>query len=96
MDSRVTTAIAGTIIVLFGLAGLLYPGRVMGLLGFTVLNASQAAAALGEIRATYGGLFVVMGIFTILAAANPAAHRARLLLIGFLWWGAGAGRLRGV
>jgi len=96
MDSRVTTAVAGTIIVLLGLAGLLYPGRIMGLLGFTVLNASQAAATLGEVRATYGGLFVVMGLFTILAAANPAAHRSRLLLIGLLWFGACAGRLLGV
>ena len=96
MDSRVTTTIAGTIIVLLGLAGLLYPGRVMGLLGFAVLDASQAAAALGEVRATYGGLFFIMGVFTVLAAADPPAHRSRLLFIGLLWLGACAGRLLGV
>jgi drug/metabolite transporter superfamily protein YnfA len=96
MNARIVTIIVGIIILALGLAGLLYPDRIMGVLGFSILNASQAAAALGEIRATYGGLFVVMGVYTLLAAMDPAAHRARLLFIGLMWLGACAGRLVGV
>jgi hypothetical protein len=96
MNTRVSVSIAGTVILLLGLAGLLYPTRIMSLLGFTVLEPAQAAAALGEIRATYGGLFVVMGIYTMLTAINPPAHRGRMLFIALLWLGACAGRLVGV
>ena len=79
-----------------GIAGLIYPERVLGLLGFTVFNASHAAAAYGEVRATYGGLFIVMGIFTVMAAMDPGANRSRLLFVGLLWLGACAGRFFGV
>jgi drug/metabolite transporter superfamily protein YnfA len=96
MNPRGVAGIAGTIILALGLAGLLYPDRVMGLLGFAVLNPSSAAAALGEIRAIYGGLFVVMGVYTLLAVVDPFAHRARLRFVGLLWLGAVAGRLVGV
>jgi hypothetical protein len=95
MNPRVTTAIVGVIVLALGLAGLLYPDRVMGLLGFAVLSPGSAAAALGEIRATYGGLFVVMGAYTLLGVMDPFAHRARLRFIGFLWLGVCAGRLVG-
>jgi hypothetical protein len=96
MNPRVTAIVAGLIMIALGTAGLLYPERVLGLLGFTVFNASHAAAAYGEVRATYGGLFLVMGVFTLMAAMDPAANRARLLFVGLLWLGACAGRLFGV
>src|SRR5438105_2043188 len=96
MNSRIVTIIVGLIILALGFAGLLYPDRVMGVLGFSILNTSHAAAALGEIRATYGGIFVVMGAYTLLAALDPAANGGRLLFIGAMWLGAGAGRLVGV
>ena len=96
MNPRVTAAIAGSVILLLGLAALFYPERVLGILGFAVLSPAHAAAALGEVRATYGGVFAVMGLFTLLAAANPGAHRARLLFVGLLWLGACGGRLVGV
>lgn len=96
MSARGIALVAGTIITLMGLAGLLYPERVMGLLGFTTLSATHAAAVLGEVRATYGGLFVVMGVAVLLAAADPLAHRGRLLAVGLLWLGACGGRLLGV
>src|SRR4051812_8516602 len=96
MNPRATAVVAGLIMIVLGIAGLLYPERVLGLLGFTVFNASHAAAAYGEVRATYGGLFLVMGIFTMLAAMDPGANRARLLFVGLLWLGACAGRLFGV
>lgn len=95
MNPRVTTIIIGLLTLAFGLAGLLYPDRVMGLLGFTVLNASHAAAAYGEIRAMYGGLFTVIGVFTLLAGIDPAAHRARILFVGLLYFGLCGGRLVG-
>jgi drug/metabolite transporter superfamily protein YnfA len=96
MNPRVVAIITGLITTALGLAGLLYPDRVMGVLGFAILNTANAAAVLGEVRATYGGLFVVLGVYTLLASMDPAAHRSRLLFIGLLWLGACAGRLLGV
>ncbi len=93
MNARVVTIIAGVVTVALGLAGLLYPDRVMGLLGFAILNTSRPAAVMGEVRATYGGLFVVLGAYTLLAAMDPPAHRSRILFIALLWLGACAGRL---
>lgn len=95
MNPRVITAVTGSIILILGLAGLFYPDRVMGVLGYSVLNSAQPAAVLGEVRATYGGLFVVMGVFTLLAVYDPSAQRSRLTLIGLLWLGACAGRILG-
>jgi hypothetical protein len=96
MNPRLGIILAGGVTLLLGLAGLLYPERVMGLLGFAVLNPSHAAAALGEVRATYGGLFVVLGVLTLRAALDPPAHRARLVRLALLWFGACAGRGIGV
>src|SRR5437867_11576700 len=96
MNARVTVAIAGTLTLLLGLAGLLYPVRVLALLGFMVESLSQSAAALGEVRATYGGIFIVLGVYTLMATVNPAAHRSRLVLFALIWLGALLGRLFGV
>lgn len=96
MNTRVTTILIGVITLAFGIAGLLYPDRVMGLLGFAILNPAHAAAALGEIRGVYGGLFIVLGIYTALAGFEPPKHRSRIMFIGFLWLGVCAGRLVGV
>jgi drug/metabolite transporter superfamily protein YnfA len=95
MNPRAVTAVAGIVTLAFGVAGLVYPDRVMGLLGFAILNTAQAAAVLGEVRATYGGLFTVIGVFTLLAALDPVAQRARILFIGTLWLGLCGGRLLG-
>jgi hypothetical protein len=96
MNPRVTTLVVGSVITLLGAAGLLYPERVLGLVGFGAPAASRVAAAYGEVRATYGGLFLVMGVATLLAGLDPPRHRARLVLVGLLWLGAGGGRLFGV
>jgi drug/metabolite transporter superfamily protein YnfA len=96
VNPRVAAALAGVVTLALGTAALVYPERVMGLLGFSVQNASHAAATLGEVRATYGGIFVVLGIYTLLASANPSLHRGRLVFLGLLWLGALAGRLFGV
>ncbi len=95
MSPRVGTVVAGVLSLLLGLSGLVYPERVLGLLGFAVASTAHAAAALGEVRATYGGVFLVLGVSTLLAAGNPAAHRGRLTLLGLVWLGAAAARLFG-
>ena len=87
--------VAGLIILVLGGAGLSSPGRVMGLLGYTLASQATSAATLGEVRATYGGLFVVMGLLTTLAAVNPVANRGRILFVGLLWLGTCAGRVFG-
>lgn len=96
MNPRVVAIVAGVITTILGLAGLFYPDRVMGMLGFAILNTANTAAVMGEVRATYGGLFVVLGVYTLLTSMDPAAHRSRLMFIGLLWLGACAGRLLGV
>ena len=95
MSPRLGTVVVGVLSLLLGSAGLVYPDRVLGLLGFAVASTAHAAAALGEVRATYGGVFLVLGVSTLLAAGNPAAHRGRLTLLGLVWLGAAAGRLFG-
>ena len=96
MNPRIATGLVGAVTVLLGLAGLTQPLRVLAFTGFMVENASRSAGALGEVRATYGGIFVVLGVYTLLATVNPVAHRSRLVLLGFVWLGACTGRLFGV
>ena len=96
MNPRVVAIVTGVITTVLGLAGLLYPDRVMGMLGFAILNTANSAAVMGEVRATYGGLFVVLGGYTLLTAMDPAQQRPRLMFIGLLWLGACAGRMLGV
>ena len=97
MNARVVVVIAGMVTVTMGVAGLIVPRLVMAhLLGFMVDPAYSTNAVLGEVRATYGGLFVVLGAYTLLASLDPSAHRSPLMFIGLLWLGACAGRLVGV
>ena len=95
MNPRVLTAFTGIVTLGLGIAGLLYPDRVMGMLGFGIVNSASASAVLGEVRATYGGVFSVIGIFTLLSVLDPAANRGRLTFIGCIWFGACGGRLLG-
>jgi drug/metabolite transporter superfamily protein YnfA len=96
MNPRAITAVVGTLTLLLGLAALFYPERILGLIGLAVANTAHPAAALGEVRATYGGIFVVLAVFTFLSAVDPGRHRGRLMLIGMVWLGAFGGRLFGV
>ena len=95
MTARGTTLAVGLIILALGAAALFSPERVMGFLGFAFASQASSAATLGEVRATYGGVFTVMGLLTVLAAINPAANRGRILFVGLLWLGACAGRVVG-
>jgi hypothetical protein len=96
MNPRITIGIVGAVTLLLGLFGLFYPERAMALVGFSYVNASNSAATLGEVRAVYGGMILVAGIYTLLSAADPWANQGRLVFLGLLWLGAFGGRLVGV
>jgi hypothetical protein len=95
MNGRVVTAAIGVLTVAFGLAGLIYPLHVMDWVGFSPLMTKPSAGTV-EARAVYGGLFLVLGVFTLWAATSPRAHRSELLLIACLWLGLFGGRMVGV
>lgn len=82
--------------VLLGIAALLEPEMVMErVLGFAVDPKSTENFVHGEVRAAYGGIFTVLGIFTAMASMNPYLHRSRILMVGMIWLGACAGRVFG-
>jgi len=96
MNTRMIVAIVGVITVLLGLGGLLKPEWVMNLVGYAVASSAPATLVRGEVRAVYGGMLIVAGAFTLLAAPDPRANHGKLLLLGLLWIGTGAGRLFGI
>src|SRR5262249_36430269 len=61
--------------------------------GFAIDPSHSHNGVLGEVRATYGGLFAVIGVYTLLAVTDPAAYRSRLLFVGSMWLGACGGPL---
>ena len=75
--------------------GLVDPEFILRYVGLAIADYSTAAYQLGEVRAVYGGLFAVVGIFTLLSAIDPAASRSRLVLLAWCWLGLGGGRLLG-
>ncbi len=95
MNSRILVGVAGLIILALGIAGLIYPFNVMVQLGLAVPSQATSKFVLGEIRATYGGVFIVMGIYTLLSLVDPVANRGRLTFIALMWLGAAVGRLVG-
>lgn len=85
MDLVLTAHYLGALInVAFGAAALGFPGRVADRLGL------QPEGALGrsEIRATFGGLFLGLGGFS-LWMGDPLLFR----MLGFGWLSIGLGRL---
>jgi len=82
--------------VLLGMAALLEPEMVMErVLGFAVDPKSTENFVHGEVRAAYGGIFTVVGVFTVIAAMNPYLHRSRIFMVGMIWLGACGGRVFG-
>jgi hypothetical protein len=96
MNTRVIVAIVGVVTLLLGLGGLLRPEWVMNFVGYAVASAAPATLVRGEVRAVYGGMLVVAGAFTLLAAPDPRANQGKLMLLGLLWIGTGTGRLFGI
>ncbi len=95
MNGRVVTAFIGILTLAFGAYGMAYPERMLAFAGLDTLSANRAAG-LVEARAVYGGVFLVLGIFTLWAATSPRNHRRELLLIGCIWLGLFGGRMVGV
>lgn len=76
---------AGALInVALGLAALLFPRRVADRLGLYL----KGKLGLGEVRATYGGLFLGLGVFSLIQG-NPLLFR----MLGFGWLLVGLGRM---
>jgi len=96
MNARIVVAVVGTITLLLGLGGLFRPEWVMNFVGYAVASNAPTTLVRGEVRAVYGGMLIVGAVFTLLSAPDPREHQGRLLLLGLLWVGAGAGRLLGV
>lgn len=92
---RIVITAVGTSMV--GMAfGLLRPDLLLAFIGFSTSHPEAAPYQLGEVRAVYGGLFAVIGIFTLLSAIDPVASRSRLVVLAWCWLGLGGGRLVGV
>jgi len=96
MNPRITVGTVGAITLLLGLGGLLQPQSVMNLIGYAVAPTTSETFVRGEVRALYGGLMVVAGVFTLLSVADPRANQGRLLMLGLLWLGACGGRIFGI
>jgi len=96
MNPRVVAGVLGAITTIMGLAGLASPERTMAFVGFAPLVPSQPVLALCEARAVYGGLFTVLGAFTLWGAIDPPGKRSALLMAGLLWLGLCAGRSLGI
>jgi hypothetical protein len=97
MNPRITTIVIGVLTIVMGVLALMNPALVMRhVLGFAVDPAYTANFVYGEVRAAYGGIFTVLGVYTVLAAMDPATNRGRILMIGLMWLGACLGRLYGV
>lgn len=95
MNGRAVTAIIGVITLFLGGYGISQPREVLQWVGLDLLT-TNPQAGLAEARAVYGGLFLVLGIFTLWAATSPRRHHAVLVLIGCLWLGLFAGRMTSV
>jgi hypothetical protein len=96
MNPRIVAGVLGAITLVMGLGGLISPDRVMALVGFMPSTEANRLLALGETRALYGGLFAVLGAFTIWGAIDPAGKRSALLMAGLLWTGLFVGRVLGM
>lgn len=93
MNPRIAGWIGSALTLLGGVFALLSPEQALPWLGFRAVE--PLAWTLGEVRATYGALFVVLGAFGVHAALDPPARRSRLIMIGGLWWSVAAGRALG-
>jgi len=94
VSGKVLASALGLLTVLFGVGALVFPQRVMDYAGFAVSSTASVAHATGEVRAVFGGLFVVLGAWILLAALRE--WRLVLGVCGSLFLGAAAGRLVGV
>jgi hypothetical protein len=96
MTGRPLIAAVGASMLGMALLGLTDPSFYLGFIGYSIADPAGTAFAMSEIRAIYGGLFAIIGAFTLLSAIDPLAHRSRLAVLAWCWLGIGGGRLLGV
>lgn len=86
--SKTILNITGCIITIsFGLLGFLFPDQASKLTGLQ----ATAPSAIAELRGTFGGAFLVIGIFPLIVKKQMA-----YLIVGLFWWGAATGRVLSV
>lgn len=93
MNAKVVSASIGLFTCAFGLIALVYPQRVLHLAGFAVAPTASVAQVTGEVRALYGGLFLVMGSWILFAVLREA--RLLLFATGTMFLGAALARITG-
>ena len=82
--SAVSGNIGAVATLLMGCLGAFFPARAAQLTNISPIGATGTS----EIRATYGGLFVALGLACLLLQSSTAFSVA-----GFAWAGAAAGRV---
>jgi hypothetical protein len=75
--NRVWLVLIGFVALAFGAAYLVAPTLLTDQTGFRDLSAE----ALTDVRATYGGLQIALGVFLLWSSAQAMRHRTGLLLI---------------
>jgi len=76
--------LGGLLTIGFGILGVFFPKKAAKLVGLE----AKTKAGFSEFRATYGGVWLAMGICVLIINA-PIVYA----LVGFAWFGAAAGRL---
>ena len=94
MNARVITLVVGLFVLGNGLFGLINPEGMMSTIGFVPdPSKPQPAAAFSEVRAAFGAVLAMQGVWLLLATLNPRRYLNGVLLLGCLWIAGGGGRL---
>ncbi|KAA3612936.1 MAG: DUF4345 domain-containing protein [Planctomycetota bacterium] len=91
MDGKLLLRIAGGATLGFGLLAIFFPSFMVDYADFN----TTAAQSYSEIRAIFGGLFIVLGA-AVLAGPGSPARKARIKLVGMVFLGCIAGRVIGM
>lgn len=87
--ARLALLLVGAALLGVGLIGFGNPQALMEPLGIAL----DRPAALGEMRANYGGMHTGMGLFLLTAAFVPTLQRVGLVVVALFVGGLAAGRI---
>lgn len=86
--------LAAAITLILGVVGLLRPTAMSAITG---LYATPAAPhGMAALRATFGGLFMTLGVISALGVLRRPASASWLRLVSLLWFGSAAGRIASI
>jgi len=88
----IVTAVSSLIFVGFGVAFMFAPATMSGLVGLT----ANTPTAMADVRATYGGCELGVGVFLALCLVRRSWLDAALVLQAIVLAGYGLGRLLGI